>query len=64
MSKRNFPPRLIPVLGGYHDNGELLPPQYWYEHTPLDYYRYGEYPRFIRPVDAHKPRTKIQETDQ
>lgn len=20
------------------------------EHTPLDYYKYGEYPRFIRPV--------------
>ena len=29
-----------------------------YEHTPLDYYRYGKYPRFIRPVDAHRPRTK------
>ena len=20
-----------------------------WEHTPLDYYRYGEYPRFLRP---------------
>ena len=29
-----------------------------WEHTPLDYYRYGEYPRFIRPVGAHRPRTK------
>ena len=27
-----------------------------WEHTPLDYYRYGEYPRFLRPVDAHEPR--------
>ena len=27
-----------------------------WEHTPLDYYRYGEYPRFLRPVDAHQPR--------
>lgn len=27
-----------------------------YEHTPLDYYKYGEYPRFIRPVDAQQPR--------
>ncbi len=27
-----------------------------YVHTPLDYYRLGEYPRFIRPVDAHRPR--------
>jgi len=27
-----------------------------WEHTPLDYYRCGEYPRFIRPVDAHKPK--------
>ena len=23
-----------------------------WEHTPFDYYRYGEYPRFIRPVGA------------
>lgn len=30
-----------------------------YEHTPLDYYRYGEYPRFIRPVDAHQPRVRV-----
>lgn len=29
-----------------------------WEHTPLDYYRYGEYPRFIRPVGAHQPRTE------
>ncbi len=29
-----------------------------FEHTPLDYYRYGEYPRFIRPVGAHQPRTE------
>ena len=27
-----------------------------WEHTPLDYYRYGEYPRFLRTVDAHQPR--------
>lgn len=27
-----------------------------WEHPPLDYYRYGEHPRFIRPVDAHQPR--------
>lgn len=30
-----------------------------YEHTPLDPYRYGEYPRFIRPPGAHgEPRWK------
>jgi len=29
-----------------------------WEHTPLDYYRYGEYPRFIRPVSAHQPRAE------
>lgn len=28
-----------------------------YEHTPLDPYR-GEYPRFLRPVGAHAPRTE------
>lgn len=27
-----------------------------WEHTPLDYYRYGEYPRFIRPVGWSQPR--------
>ncbi len=30
-----------------------------YEHTPLDYYKYGEYPRFIRPVGAHQPRYEV-----
>ena len=29
-----------------------------YEHTPLDYYRYGEYPRFLRSVGAHRPQVK------
>jgi hypothetical protein len=29
-----------------------------YEHTPLDVYRYGEYPRFTRPPGAHQPRTE------
>lgn len=29
-----------------------------YEHTPLNYYRYGEYPRFLRPIGAHEPRTE------
>lgn len=28
-----------------------------YEHTPLDYYKYGEYPIFLRPVGAQQPRT-------
>ena len=39
-----------------------------YEHTPLDYYRYGEYPRFLRPVGASRPQTTTiqprKETDQ
>jgi len=30
-----------------------------WEHTPLDYYKYGEYSRFIRPVGAHQPRYEI-----
>ncbi len=30
-----------------------------YEHTPLDIYKYGEHPRFIRPVGAHQPRYEI-----
>ena len=25
-----------------------------YEHTPLDVYRYGEYPRVLRPVGANQ----------
>ena len=45
-------PLLVPVI-------EPLDPRRGnvYEHTPLDYYRYGEYPRFLRPVGAHQPRT-------
>ena len=27
-----------------------------FEHTPLDYYKYGEYPRFISPVGWHRHR--------
>ena len=34
---------------------EKLEVAHCWEHTPLDYYRYGEYPRFVRPVGAHKP---------
>ena len=34
-----------------------------WEHTPLDYYRYGEYPRFIRPVGANQPRTEWKLVD-
>jgi len=35
-----------------------------WEHTPLDYYRYGEYPRFVRPIGAHQPKTEWQRADQ
>jgi hypothetical protein len=31
-----------------------------FEHTPLDYYRYGEYPRFINTPGAHPPRWEWQ----
>lgn len=31
-----------------------------YEHTPIDYYRYGEYPRDQNPVGGHPPRTEWQ----
>lgn len=46
-------PKLIPVI-------EPMDPRRCnvYEHTPLDYYRYGEYPRFIRPIGAHRPLVK------
>lgn len=40
---------LVPIV-------EPLHPTTVWEHTPLDYYRYGEYPRFIRPVGAHQRR--------
>lgn len=35
-----------------------------YEHTPLDYYRYGEYPRFIRPVGAHHNPTRDRKLER
>jgi hypothetical protein len=38
---------------------EPLNPYNIWEHTPLDYYEYGEYPRFIRPVGAHEPRYEV-----
>ena len=30
-----------------------------YEHTPVDFFKYGEYPRFIRPIGAHQPKYEI-----
>lgn len=43
---------LVPVI-------EPLDIRTCWEHTPLDYYRYGEYPRFLRPIGAHRPRTRL-----
>ena len=45
--------RLVPII-------EPLDMRTVWEHTPLDYYRYGEYPRFIRPIGAHQPRSEWQ----
>lgn len=42
---------LVPIIEPLHIS-------HCWEHTPLDYYRYGEYPRFIRPIGAHQPRAK------
>jgi hypothetical protein len=39
--------RRVPII-------EPVDPRFCWEHTPLDIYRYGEYPRFIRPVGAHR----------
>ena len=38
---------------------EPLTPHNLHEHTPLDFYKYGEYPRFIRPVGVHEPKYEI-----
>lgn len=45
--------KLVPVI-------EPLDIRTCWEHTPLDYFRYGEYPRFLRPVGAHQPRTAVR----
>lgn len=45
-------PLLVPII-------EPLDIRTAWEHTPLDYYRYGEYPRFQRPVGAHQPRVRF-----
>lgn len=29
-----------------------------YEHPPMDYYRYGEYPRYLRKPGLNQPETK------
>lgn len=51
MSERR--PYLIPVVEPMDPRRANV-----FEHTPLSYYRYGEYPRFIRPVGAHQPRAE------
>lgn len=53
MADDSFIPRLVPVIEPMDLRSCNV-----FEHTPLDYYRYGEYPRFIRPIGAHQPRTK------
>lgn len=40
---------LVPVI-------EQLTPAVVWEHTPSNYYKMGEYPRFLRPVGVHAPR--------
>ena len=47
---------LVPIIEPMHI-------AHCWEHTPLDYYRYGEYPRFLRPVGAHEPHSKRQIID-
>lgn len=52
MTERRAP-KLIPVVDPMDPRRLNV-----YEHTPLDYYRYGEYPRYIRPPGANRPITK------
>lgn len=42
-----------------------IPDRPMHEHTPLDYARYGEYPRFINPPGWMQPKTewKLIEVD-
>lgn len=47
--KERYVWRRVPII-------EPLTPATMWEHTPLDYYRYGEYPRFLRPPGTHQPR--------
>jgi hypothetical protein len=46
-------PYLIPII-------EPMDPRRCnvYEHTPLDYYGSGEYPRFLRPPGANQGQTR------
>jgi len=30
-----------------------------FEHTPIAYFLYGEYPRDINPIGGHLPKTKV-----
>ena len=50
----NTPYRLVkvPII-------EPITPPDLYEHTPLDWDKYGEYPRFIRPVRPPNVRYEI-----
>lgn len=42
---------------------EPIDPRYVWEHTPVDYYRYGEYPRIIRPVRPPECKTQWRLAD-
>lgn len=48
-------PVLVPVLRPMDIRAANV-----FEHTPLSYYIYGEYPRFIRPVGAHRPEVRVE----
>lgn len=51
IESKNMFPVFIPIL-------DKLDVRNIYEHTALDAHK-NEYPRFIRPVGCHKPKSKI-----
>lgn len=50
MRRKNGIPVRVPVIIPMHPHNMNV-----YEHPPLSYYRYGEYPRDISPLGAHLP---------
>jgi hypothetical protein len=52
MREPRFTCRLVPVI-------EELSFANVFEHRPVDYYRYGEYPRYISPI-VDRNRVKIE----
>ena len=57
-TKSDWPPILVPVVAPFN----IFDRECW-EHPPLDYARYGEYPRYLKEPRPSGGETKIAGED-